>query len=291
MTPQHALALIVMNAIWSAAPIAIKHALVEVPPMMAGALRFGLISLTLLPWTRIHPGRMKLIFAIAITAGCLQFALLFLALGLTRAVAPLAIVFQLSVPFSTLLSIFFLHEEVRWRRWAGILLAFLGSAIIVFDPAVGHSLAAMGVAVLTAAVGAISIVLMRQLKDVGVFHLQAWIAHLSWPFLLCLSLLFEPGSVHAALNAHWAAWSGILYVAFGSSLVAHAGMFWMLQRYEVSQVAPFLLLAPPFTVILSVLILHDAVTLRLLLGAVVTLLGVGIINLRELRLPQLRLWS
>ncbi len=290
MSPQHILFLILINAIWGAAPIAIKQTLIEIPPFMASALRFGLISLVLLPITRVQPGRMRLIFGIALSAGSVQFGLLFLALSMTREVGPLAIVFQLSVPFATLLSVIVLGEVVRWRRWTGIALTFLGGAIVVFDPHVAQSLGALGVGLVNAIVGAVAIVLMRRLKDVGAFQLQAWIAHISWPSLFGLSLLFEPGQTQAVLNAHWAAWGGVFYVALGSSLVAHAGMYWMLQRYEVSQLSPYLLLAPLFTVTLGHLALGDVLTMRLVLGAAVTLVGVGIISLRELRLPPLRLW-
>src|SRR5262245_5288521 len=132
MSPPHILFLVLMNVIWGAAPIAIKHTLLEIPPLMAGALRFGLVSLVLLPRTRIHPGRMKLIHALALTAGAGQFALMFLALSLTKNVAPLAVVLQLGVPFATLLSIVVLKETVRWRRWVGIGFSFLGGAIVTF---------------------------------------------------------------------------------------------------------------------------------------------------------------
>lgn len=291
MPLRHTLFLVLMNIIWGAAPIAIKIATGDIPPFMAGAARFVIISMILLPLTRIHPGKMKHIGAIALTAGAGQFALLFLALGLTTAVAPLAVVLQLGVPFATVLSIFVLGEVVRWRRWTGIGCAFLGVALIGFDPVVLRDLGAMGVGTLTALVASLSIVLMRTLKDVGVFHLQAWIAHVSWPILLGLALAFEPGAMEAVRHASWIAWAGIFYVALGSSLTGHAGMFWMLQRYEISQVAPFLLLAPSFTIFLSAIVFHEPMTWRLLVGGALTLLGVAIINLRELRVPQLRLWS
>jgi O-acetylserine/cysteine efflux transporter len=66
-----------------------------------------------------------------------------------------------------------------------------------------------------------------------------------------------------------------------SSLVAHAGFYWMLQRYEVSKISPLTTLSPLFTVAFAILILGEPLTLQFAAGAAVTLLGVWIITLRE----------
>ncbi|MEO0961393.1 MAG: DMT family transporter, partial [Pseudomonadota bacterium] len=76
-------------------------------------------------------------------------------------------------------------------------------------------------------------------------------------------------------------WGGIIYVAFASSLVGHAGIYWLLQRYEVSQTAPYTLLAPLFTVTFGVWLLGDLLTERMIIGGLITLAGVLIISLRE----------
>jgi O-acetylserine/cysteine efflux transporter len=49
-------------------------------------------------------------------------------------VASVAIATQLGVPFTTLMSVLFLGEVIRWRRWLGIALAFAGVAVIGFQP-------------------------------------------------------------------------------------------------------------------------------------------------------------
>ena len=66
--------------------------------------------------------------------GAIQFALLFVGLRYASPSA-IAIVVQLAVPFTTVLSILFLKEKVRWVRGSGMAIAFVGAALVVFKPA------------------------------------------------------------------------------------------------------------------------------------------------------------
>jgi len=135
--------------------------------------------------------------------------------------------------------------------------------------------------VVSAFVGSFASILMRQVKEVPVFEMQALIATMSWPVLVVLSVIFESGQVEAARTASLIQWGGIAYVALMSSLIAHAGFYWLLQRYEVSQITPLTLLAPLFTVVFGVILLGETLTWRIVIGAVVTLVGVAIISMRQ----------
>jgi O-acetylserine/cysteine efflux transporter len=196
-------------------------------------------------------------------------------------VSAVSIAGQLGVPFATVLSIVLLGETVRWRRWAGIALAFAGVVIIGFDPKVVRYLDGFLAVVVSAFIGSISSILMRQVKEVPVFEMQALIATMSWPMLLVLSLLFETEQVEAVRTAGLIDWGGIAYVALISSLVAHAGFYWLLQRHEVSKVTPLTLLSPLFTVAFGVILLGETLTWRIVLGGAITIIGVGIILLRD----------
>jgi O-acetylserine/cysteine efflux transporter len=112
---------------------------------------------------------------------------------------------------------------------------------------------------------------------------QAWIALAAAPTLSRGSLAFERGHAEAAQAAHW---SVGLFIAFGalvSSIVANAFMFKLLQKYEVSRTTPFLLLTPVISFALAVVILHDRITLQILIGAAATLAGVALVALAERR--------
>ena len=273
--------LMLINVVWGLAMIAAATSLKHFPPLEFTCLRFFLISVLLVPFLRWQVGKMKQIFWIAMTGGTFNFALLFLGVHWAGEVSAVSIAGQLGVPFATVLSIVFLGETVRWRRWTGIALAFSGVMIIGFDPKVVRYLDGFLAVVASAFIGSISSILMRQVKEVPVFEMQALIATMSWPTLLVLSLLFETGQVEAVETAGLVDWGGIAYVALMSSLVAHAGFYWLLQRHEVSKVTPLTLLSPLFTVLFSVILLGETLTWRIVVGGAITILGVGIISLRE----------
>jgi O-acetylserine/cysteine efflux transporter len=278
---RHLAFMMLMNVVWGLATVATKVALGQLPPIMATAMRFSLIGLVLLPVLRWQPGRMKQILGIAITAGGVQLGLFYTGLAYSSGVASTAIMGQLGVPFSTILSIFVLGEVVRWRRWIGIVMAFSGTMVLGFDPRViDHPL---GTALVLSAtlVGASSSILLRSLQGVGVFQLQAWIAIISAPFLILVSLLFETNQVEAFAAADFYTLACIVYTALASSLVGHGGLYYMLQRYPISLVMPITLMAPFLTVIFGIVFLGEALTLRLVLGGLITFAGVLIITLRK----------
>ena len=196
------------------------------------------------------------------------------ALSLAGDVSTVAIVTQTALPFAVILAVLMLGERLSVLRIAGIVAAFGGVVIIGFDPRVFGYGTAVVMVLLASFVMALAQVLMRGLKNVAIFNLQAWIAVTSAPSLLGLSLLVESNHREMMRTASWAAWGNLAFTAFGSSLLGFAGMYYLLRRYPVSLVTPMFLLAPIFGIIGGVTLLGDVITLRVFLGAVVTLAGV-----------------
>ena len=203
MPTRDLLFLLLINGVWGLALVAAAASLKHFPPLEFTWFRFMLVSIVLVPFLKWHEGQMKRIFWIAMTGGTFNFALLFLGMHLAGKVSTVAIAGQLGVPFATIMSIVFLGEVVRWRRWTGIALAFVGVVIIGFDPQVMDHLDGFLAVVGCAAVGSVSSILMRQMKNVPVFQMQAWIATLSWPVLMVMSLIFESGSGRRCRLRRW----------------------------------------------------------------------------------------
>lgn len=283
MTPLHLGFMVLINLIWGFALIAAKVSLEHFPPLLFAALRFTLIVLVLFPFLKIHKGRMKEVIIIALCAGPVGFGFFFLGLALSNA-SVVAVTSQLGVPFATIMSIIFLKEEVHWRRWLGISLSFLGVMVISFDPAVFTYIDGLLFVVASALVGSVGTIYQRQLKNVGVFELQAWVAVAAAPLMLAASLAFESNMVELVMTANMLEWAGVFYVAFASSLVGHAGIYYLLQRYEVTQTAPLTLLSPIFTVFFAVMLLGEVLTTRMMIGAGIALTGVLIVSIRQKRI-------
>ena len=111
---------------WAVADMAI-------PPIFFAALRFLGVAVCLVPFLFPRPPNLRTLFFVSIMIGSVHVALLFIGLQHAEASA-VAVTGQLGVPFSTLMSMLFLGEVIRWRRALGIFLAFIGVIIIAFDP-------------------------------------------------------------------------------------------------------------------------------------------------------------
>lgn len=280
MARQHLALMMLINLIWGFALVAAKVGLGHFPPMLFTAFRFLFILCVLFPFLKIHQGRMRDVIIIALCAGPLGFGFFFAGLALSNP-SVVAVVSQLGVPFATILSVIFLKEQVRWIRWCGISLSFIGVMVISFDPTVFNFLTGVIFVVLSALIGSVGTIFQRRIRHVGVFEMQAWIALVAGPLMLGMSFAFEADHWTIIKSASLIQWGGIFYTAFASSLIGHAGIFYLLQRYEVTQTAPLTLLSPIFTVIFSVVLLGDIVTTRMLIGAAIALSGILIVSLRQ----------
>jgi O-acetylserine/cysteine efflux transporter len=287
MKPAHLALVLLVNAVWGFSFIVAKIGVGQIPPILFAGLRFMLLAVLMAPLLRWHAGQMRYVVGIALLAGVLHFAMFFLALALGKNVSSIAIAVQLNVPFVAVLSVLWLGEVIRWRRWLGIALAFGGVVYMGFEPALLDHLPALGAAISAAFMIAVATILMRKVSGIGVFEMQAWIAAVSGPGLLLLSALFETGQVAAVQAADWRGWGAVVYTVVATSLVGHGGMYFLVQRYPASQTAPLMLLAPVIGVACGVGIMGDELTARMIFGGAVAIVGIMIITLREraLRLP------
>ena len=281
MQPQHFAFIILICLIWGFTFVAGKAGVVEFPPFLFTGLRYLLLTLVLLPFLKIHRGQMRNIVLISVTMGWLHFGFFYLGMAFAHNVSVVAVLTQMGAPFATILSILVLGEHVGIRRICALLLAFGGVMVISFDPLIFNDLNGAFFVILAALVGSIGTIIMRQMKNIGTFELQAWIAILSILPLLILSMLFESNQWEVIQTASWRAWSGVLYTALGASLIGHAGMFYLLQRYEVALLSTLTLMAPVFAVIFGILVWGDEIGVRFLIGGSFVFVAALVIIERE----------
>ncbi|MBI1775551.1 MAG: DMT family transporter [Proteobacteria bacterium] len=270
---------LLINLIWGLTFIAGKIGLGELPPVWFTGLRFAILLVALAPMLRIVPQQMPRILAVALFSGALHFSLMYSALKLAADVSTVAIVSQLALPLAVILAVVMLRERISLLRLLGMVAAFAGVVVIGFDARVFGYIAAVLLVIAACLSMAFAQILMRGLRNVGVFNLRAWVALVSAPILLLLSLGLETGQVQAMRDASPLAWAALAYTAIGSSLIGFGGMYYLLKRYPVSLVTPLFLLAPIFAVIAGITLLGDVITLRMMVGTVVTLAGVLVITL------------
>lgn len=268
--------------VWAANNIVSKFVVAHlgVPPMFYAAARFAVVLIAVFPWLRPMPRPRWRMVAVGLLMGGGTFALVFMGLK-TASPSAVAIVSQLGVPMTTVLSFFMLGERLSGRRLAGIGLTLAGALLVMWDPH-GFSISAGLLFIVAAsALSSLGAVMMKQMQGVKPLQFQAWVGLSSLVPTLLLSILTEPGQVQAAQAAGWPFVAAALFSGLVVSVLAHTLYYGLIQRYEATLISPLTLMTPLATIALGVVFTHDAFDIRMAAGTALALVGVLVIALRR----------
>lgn len=285
MPLRHIGLILAISLFWGINFVVAKYALLEMSPLLLTTLRFMIVSVILFPFVKFHKDQLPLLLCVGLAAGAFNFGFFFL--GLQYASASAAAVFvQLNAPFAVILSVLFLGEHLSRHNIIGLVLAFGGVMVLSFDPGIFAFKFGLMFVTLCAVFVAVSNVLMKKLEGVGVLDLQCHVALISFPVLALGSLILENGQVEAMKTASWVPWAAVLFMVFGANIIGHGGVYYLLQRYEVSRISTMLLLAPCIGVLSGVALLGEPMSVRIAIGALITLGGICVIALKPVARPE-----
>lgn len=251
----------------------------NVPPLFYAALRFLGVALLTFPFLLPAPKPTWRIVLVGLSMGAANFALLNIGLQ-TASASSAAVVSQLGVPITTLLSIVMLGERIRWRRGLGIALAFAGAMIVIFDPAEFQVSTGLLFVLACAFVASFGAVLIKQMDKVKPFTFQAWISVVSAPPLLLATFAFEGGHAPAVISAGWGFAAALAFSVLVVSLFAHTAFYHLIGKYEANLLSPLTLMAPLMSIAMGVIFAGESFGLRMAIGTAVALSGVLMIALR-----------
>ncbi|WP_200901925.1 DMT family transporter [Microvirga vignae] len=244
-------------------------------------MRYGIVALLALPWLLPAPWPTWRILLVGFLMGGGGFALFFLGIQ-TASPSSAAVVGQLGLPITTLLSMAMLRERIYWRRGLGIALTFVGGVLVMWDPTNGLPISGGLLLVLgSAAAGSLAAVMMKQMEGVQPLRFQAWIGLASVVPLSCLTVGFETDQIPRAMDAGWAFVAALLFSALVVSLVAHTIYYSLIGKYPANLIAPLMIMNPLMTVAMGVLVTGDRFDARMAVGTGIALCGVLIITLRR----------
>ena len=282
MTRSHLALLVLVNVLWGFNFVAGKAGTATFGPLLFITLRFAIVLVLLAPFLRRVPGQMRGVLTIGFLLGVGHYAFMFYAIHVAGSLSSVAIAAQLTVPFSTILAIVFLGERIRLVRALAIAASFGGVVVIGLAPVGGpdHALA-LGLTTVASGAMAVAAILMRRLSGVGTFNLQGWIALCATLSMAGLTYLIERPDLAFLAAVPPLEWWTAAYSAIGATIVGHGLLYWLLQRYPVNDVAPFITLSTLFAIGFGVWLAGDALTPRILLGGALTLVGVTVIAIRN----------
>ncbi|WP_322528012.1 EamA family transporter [Salinicola sp. LHM] len=264
--------------IWAFNIIVIKLGVEDLPPLLVTVLRFMLVAVLVVPFTRISRQQLPWILLLAVTFGGLHFPLLFLGLQQSEAGTG-ALLVQMGTPFATLLAAMFLKEKLGPRRVVGLILAFGGVVVLAGGPSLPPP-APTALLLASAFFWAVSTMIIKLAPPIAPLTMTGWISLFAIPLVALGSWIFEDDQWLALRQASWAGWGAVVYTAVMSSIAAYGLWYRLLQKHPVSRVVPLTLLMPVFAVMLGVWLLDDPLGINKVAGGVMVIAGLAIINIR-----------
>lgn len=274
---------IAVGAIWGASFLFMRLAGSEFAPVVTSCLRMAIGALTLLPllwWRGLLPqlrANWRLILGIslinaAIPFTCFAFAVMHITTGLSA-------ILNATVPmFAALVSWLWLGQRLNVWRLAGILLGFVGVAMLTGDQAsvkgdtLWLSIAAVGACLLATLCYGVSGNMIKEKLS----HLHPWTiaggTMLGATLWLAVPALF----MRPAAMPGWQAWSALLAVGVLCSAVAFMLYFELLQRTDATKTMSVTYLIPVFALVYGALFLNERSTLWMVCCGLVVLLGTAL---------------
>jgi O-acetylserine/cysteine efflux transporter len=275
MKPFHIFLILLTTAAWGLNFVSTRIVLEVFSTEQLAFARSAISFLILLPWWQPWRRVSRRFLAAAFAVGVLSFYILYEAIRMTDSLTTVAIGTQLMPPIATIIALVFYQEPVVLKKWVGIGVATAGAILLAGASGWGISALALGVTVLSVLFYAAGSVGVSRTEHIGIWRLLAWVAAVGIVPLGLLASLSGPlypdpatiGLVH---------WLALAFSIVFSALLGQAVLFSLYRVYPVSDVAPYTLFVPVFAGLFSVLIFGEQLSLGLVVGGVVVLLGVWI---------------
>ncbi|MEM8771593.1 MAG: DMT family transporter [Pseudomonadota bacterium] len=284
--------LLAMCLVWGFHFVVIKLAVNEAPPILYAAMRMTLAAALTARFLKWRAGEMAPVLCAGLCLGVFNYVFMFYGVKYATASAA-AIAMELYVPFATILSVVFLGDRIGWRRMIGIVLAFLGVAVIALgDQAEANPETRLALGVGLVAAGAlvegVGAVLVKKAEGFKPIELLAWFAFVGMIGSWIMTGLVESNQMQSLGDANKLLLTGaIIYSAVGASIFGHTAYYWLIKRLPLSLVAPSVMLTTLIAVIFGVVLLGDPFGPRMVIGGALVLSGVGVVVLRNARKQEI----
>lgn len=278
MRPRDVIELLVLSVLWGGAYLFTRAAVPAFGPAPLVSMRLGIAALMLLPFVALRGGLPQLLanprelFMVGVPFTALPFMLM--TWGALHITAGLSAVLNATAPmFAALVAHFILKERLgRWRS-AGLLLGFIGVLVLMGGGGVSLKTGSGPLAVLavlgTAMIWSIGANYTRR-KMAGIDPMGVTVGSLAAASLALAPLAWAtwPSTPPGAR-----AWAEMAFLGIASSGLGMWMYFRLLDRIGAVRAMSVTFLSPLVAMVSGALYLGEALTLQMLAGCAVVLLG------------------
>ena len=267
---------------WASAFVAIREALSSYSPGGLALLRFTIASLVLLIYALKKKMKFPLVkdlpyFFIIGFAGITVYhvALNFGELTVTAATSSFIIN---SIPVLTaILSLLLFKEKIKTWKWIGILLSFIGIALISFSEGeVGHFNYGILLVLMSAIGGSLYVVFQKKLLDrYNALEVTAWAIWIGTAFML----IFVPSLISDFRHATLKATMDVFYLGLFPAAISYLLWAYALSKFEsATSITTYLYLSPLLTTIIGLIWIREIPVNLALVGGLIVLSGMILAN-------------
>lgn len=279
MSRRHAVMLIVLALIWGASFMFIKVAVREVAPLALVWFRILLATAVLVPVAFATLGRRaaaefrrewRPLVVMAVVNSAVPFALL--AWSETRLDSGLAAILQAAAPlFTALISLRFGSDRVTGSRLVGVLVGFVGVALLVGAHSGGDLLAALAIVLTALCYSSAGVYGAHRLRDAEPLVVGAG-------SMLIASLVAAPFGLATlpAVVPGWRETGSVLALGLVGTGVAYMLFFAILRGAGAARAILVTYLVPSFALLYGVILLHEPLRVAAVAGLALILGGVAL---------------
>jgi len=268
-------------AVWGTNFVVIKISLASFPPFLFAALRyiFALLPMVFfvskpkVPWTNLC------IYGMAVGIG--QFGVLYYAINGHISPGLASLVIQTQVFFTIGFAMFFAKEKLRLYQVVAVIVAMIGLGIIAVHTDATTTVLGLALVVVAGFSWGVANTTSRRAGSINMFSYVIWASIFAIPPLLAISWFFEGGwevMSTSMASASMAAWTAVLWQAWGNTLFGYAAWGWLLSKHPAALVAPAPLLVPIFGMGASAFFLSEPLPAWKMLAAGMVIAGL-LVNL------------
>lgn len=281
MPISHLLLALLVVLVWGINFLFVSLGLEEISPLLLCALRFLLASVPAVFFIKLPDAPFKIVALYGLVMFALQFALLFIGMSVGMPAGIASILIQVQVFFSMFFAVFFLGEQPNIGQIIGALVSFSGIVLVAMHFDSDVSLVGFIFILAAAATWGIGNLITKKIKgDNGrnMIALIVWGSFIACIPMFLLSLIIE-GSANFVSTFEHVTWKGVgslFYIVFASTWIGYGIWNWLMARYPVGMVAPFVLLVPVVAMLSSILVLGEPFPFWKLAAGLLVIGGLGI---------------